>query len=548
MLIRILAKNSICSLTCVCASEIPKMNEFPLLLYLKIFDFLDLSDLLTMRLVCKSFESAVREFRIQELTFLGDSFQSNLFRFAHDWLSPDWFSSDEPKELRMVFRFSKYFLSGSPFNVQFLKRLKIFSLERTKIIDLEEISRFQHLECLEIGFDLENFCESFCLSLPNLQALSIFTYRQKENLEMLTPKLRALELPDHLANSSLTFSHPESVQLLSIAGEFLSQNFINQFENVECLNVRLSQEAGQRDSDVRLDAILLKFPSLKRMHCNAKIEDGYIQRALVDRLLAQLKALKSQLKVYCTDIELPILIEDFEKCRKTYKKKKKKNTIWAPRLNGKLILQLKHYSKLNDNVRSTQWIDYNELETWLGSMQVEQHPVLDRADPMPSSLLPLDFFERFRNVRGIRVTSRIDEQDAFATFVKNCKKLNELSLSDSQLGQAFFDELPAMSSLNFLDIKESNELNMDFLLKMNQVTELKTNQQLTAKIVLKFFRSRFGDYLLGQIGSNSAEIYKNEKENYKSEKENLYSLKVCEVERQLNLESLIEHYNCLENC
>ena len=46
------------------------MDALPLEFYLSIFDYLDLNDLLTMRLVCKRIESAIREFRIQELTCL----------------------------------------------------------------------------------------------------------------------------------------------------------------------------------------------------------------------------------------------------------------------------------------------------------------------------------------------------------------------------------------------------------------------------------------------------------------------------------------------
>lgn len=73
-------------------------------------------------------------------------------------------------------------------------------------------------------------------------------------------------------------------------------------------------------------------------------------------------------------------------------------------------------------------------------------------NPTPLSFLSIDFFDRFRNIQSIRATKRIDDPDQFTFFVKNCKRLMELILFKSRLGQIFFDELPAISSLNILVI------------------------------------------------------------------------------------------------
>ena len=356
------------------------MDDLPLELYLSIFDYLDLNDLLTMRLVCKRIENAVREFRVQELTFLEGSFYSDYPVFPNVW-----FSSDKTKEQRMLFPFSRNFLSKGPCNVQFLKWLSIRSLRMIEAIDLEEIAKFQHLECLEIGFDLESQ-KSFSLSLPNLRALKVIEFLHKKQLEIVAPKLQALHLPaprnfferrelsreEYLATylPQLTFRHPQSVGFLSFHTDYFSlpdhplphEPYLNQFESVDCMQIQHAQQIFSSTPDfeefnrvVRLDQALLKFPNLKRVHCNALT--SVIKRLDLAKLIAQLRDFDLPgLKVYSNGIELsddPTLTEDFNRFRRPYVEKDF-SCKWDRRLSGRLILQLSHYSRLEDTVRSTE--------------------------------------------------------------------------------------------------------------------------------------------------------------------------------------------------
>ena len=534
-------------------------------LYLSIFDFLDLSDLLTMRLVSKRIESAVREFRVQELTFFEESFYRDYGSFTNVW-----FSSDKAREQRMLFPFSRNFLSRVPCNVQFLRRLSIRSLRMIEGIDLQEITRFQHLECLEIGFDLESQ-QSFSLSLPNLRALRIREFLHKEQLEIVSPKLRALQLPplenifrrDKLSREEylathlprLTFRHPQSVGFLSFDKDYISlpdeplahEPYLDQFKSVDCMEIEyLPQvyfnlpEFEEFDRVVRLDQALLKFPNLKRVHCNVPI--SYLKRTVFAKLIVQLRDFKRpDLKVFSNDIELsddPVLTEDFERCRRAYIKKDL-SCKWEFQLSGMLSLQLRHYLKLNDRVRSTEWIDYSELEAWLVSIQ--QGPALGRTSPAPSNVLPIDFFKRFPCIRGIRVTSRISDPDALASFVKNCNKLKQFSSSGSELGQTFWDELPILSSLNFLEIDEANDLDMQFLLRMNRLVSLKSNQQFTTEITRYFFGMRFGYELVGKIHNNSLKSSRCGRSKFF-----LLNVNGETTEEQLTFECLIEQFSSLE--
>lgn len=581
-----------------------RMDELPLELMEHVFDYLDLNDLIKARLVCKSFEQAVREVRIKELTFL----QKPLF--SADLLDLNWFALNEAKAPGRIlhcpseFVLSELFLTRKPFNIQLLKRLSICSLKMAGTgIDLEDLNRFQDLECLEITLDRN--CKSFSrLSLPNLKALRIIDYFLRKPFEIVAPKLQSLKLPDRpnfsdkndkrskresdeltdkvnaklkrelgISNvcpdykepinylrlseraHTLLFRHSESVRSLTISKDLLFGSYIDKFKNVEWLRVKFDRtyEDGENDSEYDSDAILVpilsKFPKLKWLDCDAW--ESYVEKPILLELIAYLSsASESDIQIYCTDLKLSpdnlSLVSDYERCLKISVKKRVPTCYWDSQLNGQFALQLNHYSQLNDNVRSTRWICYNELESLLGTIPVGQWPVFGSKESAsgrnsPANLLPIDFFEKFQNIRGIRVTSRIDQKQ-FAFFVKNCKKLRELWISDSQLGQSFFDELPAMSSLSVLKIKEANDLSMDFLLRISRLRAFWTNRRLSSKAALKMFRTEYGYVSECKIKSNPVKITRVSKGRFSIKNSDRSDF----IVKEANLKSLIEHCDYLE--
>ena len=190
-------------------------------------------------------------------------------------------------------------------------------------------------------------------------------------------------------------------------------------------------------------------------------------------------------------------------------------------------MQLSHYSKLNDNVRETRWIDYNELMGLLKTVPVG-----------PS--LPKDFFDRFRNIQAIRVSEPPNDQDHLALFVRNCKRLVFLSISNSQLSQTFFDQLPAISSLRILELNETKCLNTDFIVRMSRLTVLQTNQQLRLKVATNMVRARCQSFVQCKIGYELVKIARTlTNDQYSFERKG-------NLLEELNYEDLVEHCDLLE--
>lgn len=389
-------------------------------------------------------------------------------------------------------------------------------------------------------------------------------------MEIIAPKLRAVELPipsydfikDRLGCDfvALNFSHAESVQFLSVLDHFLSQTYITQFKNVEHLRLEFPPDTKLNPSynkflgynfTFSLDSYLAKFPKLKQLH--ATTEHCYVERKIFVQLVDQLSsALKKRpdLKIYCMDIELscdPNLINQFKRCSKAYASKMREEDVSTLYIMSgeKLSLQLNYYSRLSDNIRETRWIDYNELMDLIRT--VGQRPMLEDKSTSEANLaLPADFFDRFRNIQTIHVTNQIENSYHFALFVKNCKRLLYLSLSNSQLGQAFFDELPSISSLIMLKVEETSNLNMNFMLRMYQLNDLETNQQLSSRVALKMLQARFHGKLNCKIGDNYVTITRKPRsiDRYLVE---AGDITYAYVRKEINFESLVKQCNSLEN-
>lgn len=545
------------------------MDQLPLELIFKIFGNLDLSELMALRLVCKQFECIVKEVKIRELVLKRDFWRADYSSLKKKTL---WLCTNKLQELDAFFSLSKYllsgsFLSGGPFNVRFLKRLSIESLSDIEGIDLHDISRFQYLEHLEIGFDQppprdtpiwtpfnENPREVPLLFLPNLKALRIVSYYNQTGLEIEAPRLRALQLPeplkvedigkhipiarhdhvriflfpnfsDEFTNEihSFKFNNPESIKFLSIPFTHGYSSYIGKFKKLEHLQIEHYSQ-----TNIGLESIISKFRTLKRLSlCSGKLGSKFNLDEFIE--LAKWSE-QSDLKVYYLGIELsndPVLIDDFSFFHKA--------SIGKGRLDEhscELALQLKNYSLLSDRIEaiSSSHLLYDELVDAVLPILVERNWALGGEAPSLTALLPVDFFEGYPKIVGIVANKKIKKEDHFIQLVKSCKNLRNLLLRNSQLSQAFFDELPAMSLLNFLKVEETSALNMNFLSKMNHLAMCATNQQLSPEIALKL--ARHGRLLACVIKNNMVAIRRRARDEY--------LLTVGSVKRVANFNSLIE--------
>ena len=522
------------------------MNRLPLELTVKIFSQLNLNDLKTLRLVCKKFEDIVREVKIRELIV-----QKEYSRLNYElWFSTSELKESGAHLSPKCF-LSAFSLWGGPFNFRFLRRLFIESLSEAKGIELEDINQLQHLEHLEIGFDQPpRKSSSMCslsdhqlqkqvrqatrLSLPNLKVLRIISFfNQRPGIEIDAPNLKVLQLPDSLkyfdayiryksyhpaklrdiqflANarrffyeplyqndmSSLNFKHSENIKCLSMWNPeqfFENPNFVRSFRNVEHLLVSDSWLALLTPF---LDAILETLEKLKIVDLQSSLTRVNLRDVIhVVDWVAALQ--KPELKVYLMGIQItnnPNFVKDFTFYRGALQKEKEVSLSFKDDMFT-LTMQLKNYSLLSDRIDKIYHLRYNDQIEKLLEMRADQDgqfPTESSAgDPNESvlfSLFPVDFFDRFPGITGISA-ERIENEDHFTQLVKNIKNLRSLILKNSKLSQAFFDQLPATSLLNRLEIiEETKELSMSFLSRMNHLNICITDQHVNPKIVLRLVR------------------------------------------------------------
>lgn len=536
-----------------------KMDQLPVEINLKIFSQLDLADLMALRLVCKKFVYIVKEVKIRELIFAKDFvFWKMLYlsSFSYKLKDQAWFFVNNLKEFGSVFSFTKYFLANSclpdgPFNVRFLKRLSIELLSDVNGIGLEEINRFDRLEHLEIGFDQrqphksastrldEQVNEVPRLSLPNLKCLRIVIYANQTGLEIDAPKLTALQLPkwadDMCDLSSLQFTHPKSIKFLSIQNYLKRENYLAQFDELEFLEInnlalRIDDERG-----LTFPETISNFAKLKQLNLLGEMSI-FMWTQIYDVVQQALAMGKNGLRVFYLGVDLSTSSNFLNHflfyhrarigCRAAIDKDDSKGkTLFGPLCwPYELTIQFKNYSILKQNLDSHYEIDYDLLVNSILPELVQQGNLYrtERTDGYPqapnglpmSSFLPGDFFERYPKIVKINATNRIEDEEHFTQFVKDCKNLMNLKLENTQLSEAFVDELPSISLLSFLEIQEDADLNMNFLRRMNRLGVCIVNQPLSSEIVLKLAKTRYCGKLACKIKGRSVTIRRNGKDKY----------------------------------
>ena len=560
------------------------MDRLPLELTVKIFSELDLGDLMTLRLVCKKFEYIVREVKVRELIIKKEKPPLN---------NELWFLTNDLKEPSTVFSSHNLLtasaFSGGPLNVRFLKRLFVESLKEAKEIELEDINRFQYLEHLEIGLDRpkskisslskeqakKHLCEVPRLSLPNLKMLRIISFCN-QNIEIDAPKLRTLELPDYLHYfeavrnfpndltrvrdyrpefwnlyfqscqpiSLLNFKQPGSVKSLSIY--YLQKyaqnpNFIKRFRNVEHLLLfdwdflRITRD---------LAAMIPLFKKLKRLSlCCGSLSDNVSDVARLADWVASLW--RPDLKIYFLGIQITKnrnFVQDFTFYNEAFQRSRNlaDEGNRCDICTYEMVMQLKNYPFLPDRI-DTYFRDlhYNDLEELIKMRAYQDRESVgdDRDESRLVSHFPDDFFDRFPRIIGISA-ERIKNDDDFTQLVKSCKNLRSLSLKNSDLSQAFFDQLPAISLLNRLEVEETKVFNTDFLERMNHLNVCVIDQYVNPTIVLKLAKTmcRRSLYIYCEIGKRYVGIRRDA-----SDKPRRWRLEIGQFSKVVNFKTLADY-------
>lgn len=256
-----------------------QFNELPLELQFKIFELLEISDILVSRLVCKHWRSVLCEIKIEELVFC----QSN--QTATKW-------HFDPVPVRNVIIVTNpltlKLLSSTIFNLKNLKRLMIrgsINYDGDEGFKIEQLNKFPKLEHIE--FDEWNGEEEKLL-LPKLKQLYLSTIYSGE-LQLDAPVLESVLVKIGILRVNL--QHAETLKHLEI---FSFKDKVFEFIGLETLKL------DHTDAPIR--NMLQQLPKLRliefTLHDYIHEFFEHIVDTLRDLVLEKERLNRTDLKIY----------------------------------------------------------------------------------------------------------------------------------------------------------------------------------------------------------------------------------------------------------
>lgn len=493
-----------------------KLDDFDDYMVLEvIFQHLDLIELLKCRLVSKKWKNLIDKIKIREL-IVSKSTPMGIRRYC-------WYHSNRLIYYKNSFHSLNLFSMNVPMFQNLTKNLKYLNItfdliqndQQFNISHLNNFKQLEHLNlcCIEMK-------ESVKLVLPELRILCfdelqdmlspLFEIFNSNILTVDSPKLEILFL-NYIEKFELV--HYESVKRLQIGSSFIDEQFLNSFTNLEYL---------QCDHFQLLSANALNYlPNLKELNCNYKsslLMFGENFKEMIKNLLEQKF---NGLKINFLGIQLRDDCFNFES-----------------NLNDPIDLHVKNYENLCNNLNWFNAFNYS------------------RFMELTNNQMPNDLFKKYTNIQ-IVIANKIVNQIHFINFLKNCKKLSKLTISNSSLNvsldQAFYDQLGSFTSLIELTIRDTNniQINFEFILHLQQLHYFQTTNEMTTDLVLKSIKQN--NYLSLICFENCGNVYliqKNEQNNFdlaymKSIKELRYKSMADKTE--MSFDELVEMVKSLPN-
>lgn len=442
------------------------MNFLPFEIYSKIFQDLDLPDLLKLREVSKKFKNVVKEFQISELIF------NQTKQYRNSW----WFTNRQMNYRYIILNEKTDFLNYDYVNLKNLKRLEFDSRIIIKTeISLKDVNKFEQLEHLKISFAILKNDDERILRLPNLKILEITYPNRQFIVEIDAPNLAALYLFCCYGGlfDSVKFKQPQSIR--SLSSNYDEKSF-SVFENLESVRFVCGSKINYE--------LFKRLKNLKRVIMQLRTFDDMYH---VDKVRNKQAFKNVNLKIYYEGIQM---VKDKTYCEEILDPKN-----W-------LFFCMKNFDLLIDDGSFAPWYDelrYDEL-----------FRLTDK--------LPNNFFEKFVfHLYAIKISSKIENEDDLIMFIKKAKNLCHLVLSDSRLSQSFYDRLKNITALYHLTIYEDKPLKLDFksiFSNLEYLNKLTTNQHVNLDQDFNFQRLKYFEKFYFKIGEKNVEMAKISKNEF----------------------------------
>ena len=402
-----------------------------------ILDYLDLNELLKCRLISKEINefieyhlNGIQSCAIEKKYFNQKAYQTKRYTFQNESISL--------VSRLFVTKNVNFLNSNVAKNV--LSRIKKLSIDHLKAKKCEwsmfelDINEFCNLNQLQINhLELSGEKE---IKLRHLKILEILKFTGRK-LKLNASYLNKLCWYD--CDKKLEIINPLTITHLHLHN-YVNAQFLRKFKNVQ--NLYFNQNTGQ------LNVILTEFHYLKEINFKLNDKDSIIN------LINQKNTLNKYLDLYFSNIQINEL-NDVDDLFKTHQ-----NSIQP--IDVQFIV--KHYQRITRPIHLSTEIVYKHLVDYFNENLIEIK----------------NFHLKFLNIQKVIVNSKIDNHLKFIEFVKRCKLLDELEIQNVKFNQLFFNSLNAYCPfLTKLEISDSQELELRFLINHHHLKQLFLNRQLT---------------------------------------------------------------------
>ena len=423
-----------------------KMNGLPIdqlpdLCLRRIFSCLGWRDLVRCRAVCRLFKLYAEQTEKHELAV-------NLYFGGREKY---WHLTDRPIESKDEISWTTFLTLNSlkfklgEFQLKLLQQVKflcVYPPNRAMYTDLlNDFKQLIHLEIKNNHGAPIRFYGARKLELPNLRVLDLSHIILDPPL-LDTPKLEVLRNQEI---EKLQLKYPEAIKKLE--SNYPDAFTMAKFKNLEVFTCHLCT-AADLDGD-----LLSTWNHLKELNIASFLRhsDFYMYRPQYEAFSSSLGHILDQrmileredLKIYWKNVLLldASQLKDYDS------------------MTGFFNSKLKYYDLRSITYKGD--VNYNDLIGLIGR---------------PDS----DFFETFPSIHTVNVTGVVD-RDQLEWFLEKTRNLRKLTLTNTSLGQEFFDHLPNLAGLNrrltHLQITEipSPFTNFQFILNFDRLIEFQIN-------------------------------------------------------------------------
>lgn len=417
--------------------EMAMIGDLPPKILCKIFDHLELNELVEKKLVTKLWNELISsQIKVRQLVVENGTYAGKI----------PWYHTRLPAKqvghpILFVSQLHRPILS-------LLKRLRLEVADNLTDFNLNELNVFRHLVQLEVDHLIAWPDAQIEWNFPNLEILKFARFGSQSDRKTIVdcPELKVLFWRCE-KDDAIEIKVPETIRILET--RYVSR--LSQFKNVQ--TYRFNGELKFVDV-----ALIEQLPNLQALHLYGALNSLYydledieaMKQSLRQLLIYRRKARLLNLKLFFIGVEIKdeALVDKLNLRMVQYRVRSQL------RLSNELLYFGRYPAdcKLNleDALPFVLDADYNFLMGLLNEQHIQ---------------FPDDYFRRFPGIRNVISRGTIREPAHFAYFLSKLTLLGELELLYPSLDQAWFNRLPSICSLGVFTLQENKaiELNFDFL-------------------------------------------------------------------------------------